>query len=1055
MKHLKITMAFLVIMLMIASSLMVISGSEVPVSAAGEPTRAAGENLIIENETFTIDKTSSPDDRSWDNIEIRDDGVLRIIGTLVVAKTIICKTTALNTSFIMENDGSLRAQLTIQEGIASIKADEISLVGASLTVSNSTETLGFGQDGHSSSLTLISDRSDLMINDTTLNIQGQAGAAGGPSDNGGEGGAATLTLEAQGAHIVNISGSEIQVFGGKGGDALAAGWTAGTGGKVDIYATSNHVEVWHSSIHGKSGNAGSASASSIGNTGGSCQIYFTSFTSDLILSHAVIISNTGISSGEEEQARSFVNMKAPIASILWDRSKTEERQSVSSLTSDITYMESNDGAELYQVDVGDSPPQGFAGSAVTLYWWAKVKVVDTTETPMESVSIKYFIQGVGGPFPAVDVITTDENGELWIEVPAYDNGQYGRFTFTANDPGGAEATSDVYRFTSNENLDINIDMDTVGIDPDLSQYYYPQFDKYIIGGDNIEFFGAAASGGLNNIVNRVVIYLGEEVLGEAEDTSPLGSPAFSSWSFTFNTELYPDGDYTFGFQVIDNAYQAIEYELIEINQLIVPHPPEIIEVIITDPAGSRSLPPGGTGETRVNQNDKLINFEVMIFDIDFRSEFLDFGKDMSKANVKLVYVSTGETILTILIEEEDFRKENESGGFSFDFDINSAVKPGTSKALDDGLYRLDFKVYDDANRWSPQNISFDLLFNYIPNAYAYIDELDGSRIQDIIPGTDQFEEYESFILETDESPTIDVRFNLTRSGDQDSPLFGSGLSYQDLTFTVWYRFKGAEGQEITVVEDAEGTPTVEIEFDVGHIPDGEEGSFDLWITVEDEDGLEDNVRYIVRITHNPAPEDPVIFWGIIPGPVMTIVNPILLVLMLIAYGGLLFMFFAKFNKDKKKKLEIVERKREQDKAEKKDTSIDDEISDRYMAHSKSYLEKTGASKGKDEFAKELEAATGKPSGQEAAPDQQAKPPAQPQQQAPAKPPAQQAKPPAQPQQPAPVKPPAQQVKQGPVQGTPQQPPAQAPAAPPKPPAAPPAPPAAPPAPPQVQKKDEK
>jgi hypothetical protein len=73
--------------------------------------------------------------------------------------------------------------------------------------------------------------------------------------------------------------------------------------------------------------------------------------------------------------------------------------------------------------------------------------------------------------------------------------------------------------------------------------------------------------------------------------------------------------------------------------------------------------------------------------------------------------------------------------------------------------------------------------------------------------------------------------------------------------------------------------------------------------------------------------------------------------MIVAYLGLLFLFLARYNKDKKKKVELIEKKRVQDKETKKDTSIEDEVAGTY--DSKKYLRDTGADKGKDEFAKQL------------------------------------------------------------------------------------------------------
>ncbi len=1023
------------IVTLLASSVMILDLNSPEIVVDASVTRGGGDTLTVENGTVTITKTSSQEERIWERIEFKDDGKLIIIGTTVVTQEIICREQYKNTSLVIENDGGISSTLTVQRGVFNVKADEIRVIGSTISVSNSTMTLSSGDPGNDCLVTLVSRRSPLVINNSNINIQGQDGAPSGGTGNGGSGGVANLELKTPGSDMVNISGSTIEVFGGEGGDSFSPGWQSGVGGDVELFIHGHHVNIRHSLIYGKSGNAGVSGTQSISNKGGDSRMLIESYSTDLILSYAHIEARTGSSSGDKEDALSFIDIRARAGGIDWDADKTGDlmRESASSLTGDTIYMEARDGSELYQVDVGDNPPSGFAGTSVRIYWWANVKVTDNTEAPMGDVAIRYIVPpDVTTLYPIDGPVKTDDLGNAWIEMIAYENDHYNWYTFKAEDQGGASGASDRSRFDSNDNLEIEIVLSTILINTE----YDP-----IIGGI-YEFMGTARSGGTNNIVNRVVIYIEDEVLGEANDLAGVGGVPFQQWNYTFNTEEYEPGEYWFSFIAFDNSYQATLRRSIIIDPEVTPHPAHVTSIKISDPDGRYTLLPGGSTEVHVNQNDNMIDFEVIFYDIDWKSDILPRGEGKLPvtANVAIIYASTGEAVITKVIDE--FQRENESGGFSFDFKVDSSKKPGTSEALDDGTYQVTLEIIDDAGKKQIQWFNFELFFDYYPNSYIFLDMIDGKGLEkDMIPTVDQILDLDGFFVSTEKSNTIELRFNLTRCNDQDSSKFGSGLSWQDLTYTIKVREQGMGAQDVIVVDSKLGISSAIYEFDVGDVEKDEQGNFELFIEVEDSDGLRDSTKYIVRITHDPPEEEHSLlamwtgsdFFDLLPDDLMAIVNTTLLVLLVGIYMGLLFMFMVKYNGDKKKKMVLIEKKREEDKAARKDSSIEDEVLGTY--DSKKYLKDTGVGKDKDSFVKELAAAQVR-SGAVTEPVQ---PPAKPAPQPPA---------PAAPKQPAPapVQPP--KVAEAPPQVQPPQP--QAPPQP-RPPAAPvavpPAPPVVPPAPP--------
>lgn len=1047
MKRSNILSALIIVVILMASSLVLV-GLQEETSAVETPTRDTGETLTIENETIVIDKSSDFSMKRWERIEFRDDAKLIIRGDQVITQEIVCREEFKNTSLIMENDNDLLAQLTVQRGVMNIKAEEISVRGATITVTNETELLQPGEKGNPSSMSLISRGSDLVISDTAISVYGQPGASS--PEGGGSGGRVDFDLRALGGNDLDISGTDMFIQGGKGGDTFAPGWSAGSGGQLIANIDGRGITIRDTTISAKSGNAGAAGASSIGAIGGNCQMFIEAVTGDINIERTNLEAESGTSSREDSFVLSQIELDALSGEITWDEGKSGEDRfiSLSTWKGDNLLTEAQDGAFFYQVDLGDSDsPQALSGTNLYIYWWAKVIVNDNTGTPMENVAIRYWdIQDATNRLPEDGPVFTDEYGEVWLQVAAFKDNAFPSFIFRAEDAGGAAGSSTNYKFDTNRNLNVYINLTTINID-------ITPPEGNIIGGDNVRFQGTAVSGGETNVVNRVVVYLEDEVLGDAEDISEDGAPPFSTWEYVWDSESVEDGFYTFNFIAFDNSYQATLTKVLEVNQTAVPHAPLLTSVIITDPEKQVEIGPGQSTEVNVNQNNNMIEFDVRVFDIDYRSDIINRGKELVSVDIRLIYVQTEEVIRTWVLD--DFQSVNESGGFKFEFQVDSSKKPGTSEALDDGLYRVEMDIKDDADFWKrSQFFQFELFFDYYPNAYMFIDMLDGKRLEsDLVPRVDQILDYEAFLFSTDKSHTVKVRFNLTRSTDQDSPRFGSGLSWEDLTITVRVHERGS-GEGEKVIMDSKTVPTLEYEFNVEDVPVDETGNFDLWIEVTDSDGLQDTTRYIARIEHDP-PEERHSILGDLTGvdaldllesDLMVIINPVLLIIMIAAYAGLLFFLAARYNTDRKNKMEIIEKKRKQDLETRKDTSIEEEVSSKYMKTSQKYMESTGASKGKDEFAKELEAAKQKEEVKSGPVSQEQDKPQQP---APQQPPAQ--KPPAQ-QSPAPQQPPKPQTP--PTQQPPaQRPPAQSPPAPqqqkaPGAPPAPPQPPKAPPIPPQ-------
>ncbi|MGA1872543.1 MAG: hypothetical protein ACMUHY_02635 [Thermoplasmatota archaeon] len=1026
-------------------------GPEDTVKAA--PSRAAGENLEIENRTYTVSYLTGSEE--WDTVFIWDNATLVIEGATLRAKKVICREDTINTALRIINHEGTQGLLSVTEGIMNVKADSIEVIGSRISVVNGTTTASVGKPGGNSEISLTSKSSDLVITDSELNVRGHDGGLGDSTSYGGRGGEAYLFLGARGANKVQLTDSDFQVEGGAGGSGFVQNSGAGEGGDafLDVYADT--VDIKTSTFFTKGGRAG-ASGENPGNYGGDSSIEVRS-QRDTVIYSTEMEAHVGINSNIDAPKQSFIIIKSVQAKVLWDHDKSDEEKmdTLSHVVADTMNVDTKSGADLHQVDTGESPPQPLGAGSLRMYWWARLTVKDKYGEPIVQSKITYIIAPDPLPYPREPPeIETDEEGKVDIEVIARQGQDWNKFTFQAEDFGGAIGTSDQYRFHENTNREIPIEIVrmTLGVNsPDL---------KKPLGGE-VDFEGYAIPGNSRNIMQNVTLYLDQEVIGYAVDTSEEGAPPFSLWALEkWDTTTVEDGTHELLVIGIDSAYQVRYPITINIDQNAVNHRPELDLVIIGDRTGSFELEPGGHADIHVNQDESLIDFEAEVYEVDMMSTILQFGEGIRviKATVDVIHVTSQTVILNKVIGEDDIEKINISGGYGFSFEIDANKRPGLDEPYPEGDYRVSFRIEDDGGLESREaSVYFTLFFDFFPYIALYIEP-------DLRPSTDPEFIDESFTVETVDSHVYTALFNFTDSSDRDDDLWDSDpiadRSWSNLRYTV--EILDPEGNRATVFgPDAKGAGFT-YDFNVKDVKAGEQGIFDIVVTGKDTEDLETTLRLKIRITHNPPPEDEGFFSQKVglPGEIMAIVSPVLFALLLVSFGLVFSYIQKKNNDDKKKKMDLLERKRKEEEKSKGSSAIEEEFTGGRTTDSREYLKKSGGEKGREDFAKELQAAQDrsanggqlpedKPQEPPAAQPKEVKPPQAPSpgqaapvpQQQPPTPPAPQARA-------APPAPPAQ-APPTPAPVTQQSPPA--PPAPQMPPAAPPpasqtVPPAAPPAP---------
>jgi hypothetical protein len=190
----------------------------------------------------------------------------------------------------------------------------------------------------------------------------------------------------------------------------------------------------------------------------------------------------------------------------------------------------------------------------------------------------------------------------------------------------------------------------------------------------------------------------------------------------------------------------------------------------------------------------------------------------------------------------------------------------------------------------------------------------------------------------------------------------------------------SEGERETVFgPDQKGSGFIH-EFDVSDEKEGEQGVFTIVISCKDQDDLESEMIYKIRITHNPTDPKRTLLgteWGI-PLSGLAYIFPVLFLLMIGAHIFLFVMIQNKNNKDKENKMALLEKKRKEDEKAKASTAIEEEFTGGRTRDSREYLKKSGGEKGKEDFAKELEAAEKRGEVREGTLDQKAPAPPLPQ-----------------------------------------------------------------------------
>jgi len=371
----------------------------------------------------------------------------------------------------------------------------------------------------------------------------------------------------------------------------------------------------------------------------------------------------------------------------------------------------------------------------------------------------------------------------------------------------------------------------------------------------------------------------------------------------------------------------------------------------------------------VDQQRSVISFRAAAFDRDARSEYLGPGEGrvIDYAEVRVVYVKDGSVAMTRQIVVSKDNKVNETGGYEFSFQVDANKKQGSSQPFEEGLYRLEVNVRDDAKVFSVDSyVMFDLIFNFYPNIILVIDPQKVRAVEDTIE-----DHYGWAKLETQKSDKLTLVFNVTESYDYDDALHVRKESWRNLTWKVRVVLSS---KEWTAVDNEKGIAQFDHSFDLRDVPDDTEGKFYMYVEARDSEGLLTEETFLVRIKHIPAPEK----FKIIPDPFnieygpFFVLFPILLVMLVLAYVGIGMFFSLKARSEGKRKLDLIEKKKEEERA-KGTSAIEDEMSTGYMRDSKKYLETTSDSR-RGSIMKDQSGKKGQPAAPVAQPPKVPEPP---------------------------------------------------------------------------------
>ncbi|MGA1849172.1 MAG: hypothetical protein ACMUHB_07515, partial [Thermoplasmatota archaeon] len=464
-------------------------------SASATPTREAGQDLEISNGTVRFDISTGS--KEYDTVSIKDNGRLEIVGVTLKAKKFIVKDIYVNTSLSMIDDDGDSGLLTITEGVVNVKAKEIVVRNSKISVINGTTTMPNGEDGGDSEIILVSLGSDLVLNNSELNVRGHDGGLGDSNSYAGNGGDAYLFLGATQSGKLEVAGSDFQVQAGAGGDGYIPNSGAGAGGNANLKFSSRNILMRNCNIFVKSGKAGAHSDANPGEVGGNADARIES-DQDLIIHSSHVGVVTGVNTNLEQQKKSWFLIRSKSGKALWDHAKieAEKMEILSTVSADTFQADGKLGTELHQVDTGDEPPQPFGTGKLELYWWARILVRDVYGEPLPSSRVTYVIDPDPLPYPRDgSEIITNENGRVDVEVVGRENQDYQKYIFQAEIQGNARGTSDQIRFDNNMNRDVTISITRMTLElvsPDTSQF---------IGGD-VVFSGIALPGHQDNLMDN-------------------------------------------------------------------------------------------------------------------------------------------------------------------------------------------------------------------------------------------------------------------------------------------------------------------------------------------------------------------------------------------------------------------------------------------------------------------------------------------------------------------------------------------------------------------------
>ncbi len=962
----------LILMAFLMSSLVVGTPSA---TVAEEPLNPPTRGDVLEiNDTMII--TSS---RSLGHVKIREGGNLIIQGAIsVVMESLECKNDN-GTSFQMIGDGpedQNRARLTVtgdpelEDFVLHLEPERIVLQNAVIFAENRVDSSDLAKRGMN--VLFSSMKTDFEINNTDIEIWAQNGedgkSIGGIPQPGTSGARAALTIQAMEGNDMVVSGSLIEVHGGSGGDAKIQNNEPGIGGFSHLIIQGEFVDISNSRIFSLGGQSGSivsgTDLSKYGVKGGDARLDLTS-QREMNIDRSQVESEGGMRTDGKTGVTSFIYLTSEDDAIYMDSDKqgADRKLTLSQLLSDATLIEAPNGAFLHQVDLGDEKPSSQGDTIIFVYWWFSINVRDNYGNPLKGAVISYTV----GNDPTV--ITSPDNswitggtGKLDLELESLiiEPGKPANtksYTFLAVITGGATGNSDRIELDNqNEVAQVGITLITV----DLKMINGEEYKSgMVVGGEEAELEGVAfpAPNSKHDILS-IQWYVEDTLMGDVTDISdPIMSP-FSKWMVTWDTTEWPDGQYLLSFIAVDEAYEVRTEASVEVSQLAINHRPIVASAVVKDTVDEHNADMGGTVESHVTKENPYLYINGTVWDRDAWSPYIDLGKIIIR--VKMVMTrSDGYVVYSkdLTSGYDELIKVNETGGWAYRFKVDTYVKlevDGQSNYIfSEGVYKVQFLVEDDVPLASiPEDNFFmiDLEKDFYPVINLF---LEGEEL----PVDSDYEyDFPVFGIKTDKSHTIEVRFNFTKSYDEDDPDHDLDDSWLGLTYSLYV------GSKSNVVVNAEkGISGFDYEFDVGDVGAGEIEAFIIILEVEDSQGLKAIKTFVVKVEHEPPPPINSIWTEIFGIEVNTEYGPYIYAfpaifgLIIISYLGLVIVSTLMHKKEQKKKFALLQKYREEEKS-KKGSVIDDEVlmGRGFIKSSTDYLEATGATKGKEEFQKELE-----------------------------------------------------------------------------------------------------